>query len=113
MLFADNFANKFGVRSGQTKRRAWPGSNLFDTRWYSWIFFSKKLYEYEKKSAEDKKAWKNSQVKHAPISEHSTLWRLYFIVLMIYVLVTDFSVMSEYFLGYSQTTDQPTAWQGR
>ena len=56
------FAKQFGLKSGPTKRRAWLGSNLFDTqmaflkdfsfriRWFSW-----------KKIADDKKAWTISQ----------------------------------------------------
>ena len=52
-LSANNLCKQFGSRSGP-KSRAWSGSKLFDTRWYSWKNFFEKL-TLKKKLADDKK----------------------------------------------------------
>ena len=60
MSSADNFGKQFGPRSGPTNRRAWSGSKLFDIL----IVFLKEFFwkiNFEKKSADDKKAWKITQ----------------------------------------------------
>ena len=60
MSSADNIYKQFGPCSGQTKRGAWYGSNLFDTQMVFLKEFFKKIV-FEKKPADDKKAWKFSQ----------------------------------------------------
>ena len=60
MSSADNFCKQFGSRSGPTKCLAWFASILFDTQ----MVFQKEFFEkfdFEKKSADDKKARKISQ----------------------------------------------------
>ena len=57
---ADNLGKQFGPRSGPTNRRAWSGSKLFDIL----MVFLKEFFQknnFEKKSADDKKAWKITQ----------------------------------------------------
>ena len=56
VLSADNLCNQFETRSGSTKCRAWSGSNPFDTQMVFLKEFFQKV-DFEKKSAEDKKAW--------------------------------------------------------
>ena len=55
---ADNLCKQFGTRSGLTKCRAWSGSKLFDSLVLVFLeeFFEK--VDFEKKSADVKKAWK-------------------------------------------------------
>ena len=60
MTSADNFGKQFGPRSGPTNRRAWSGSKLFDIL----MVFLKEFFQkvnFEKKTADDKKAWKITQ----------------------------------------------------
>ena len=57
---ADNFGKQFGPRSGLMIRRAWSGSKLFDIL----MVFLKEFFwkiNFEKKSADDKKARKITQ----------------------------------------------------
>ena len=54
---ADNLSKQYGPRSGPTKFQAWSGSKLLVTLMVFLNFFSKKV-DFEKKSADDKKACK-------------------------------------------------------
>ena len=57
---ADTFCKELGTRSGPTKCWAWSGSKLFDTL----MIFLKEFFKninFEKKSADDKKARKFTQ----------------------------------------------------
>ena len=56
---ADNVCTQFGLRSGLTKRRAWSGSNLFDTKM---VF----LEEYLKNG----RFWKNQQTTKSMQNYH-------------------------------------------
>ena len=66
---ADNLCKQFGPRSGLTKRRAWSGSNLFDTQM---VF----LNEFFK----NKWFWKNQQTtkKHAKLPPRGQRVNLHF-----------------------------------
>ena len=60
---ADSLGKQIGPRSGQTKRLAWSGSNLFDTQMVFLKEFFKNV-DFDKnnnKTADDKKAWKITQ----------------------------------------------------
>ena len=54
--YTNNFYKKFGPRSGVVKRRAWPGSKLFEFWCYSWnIVFEKMILKRKKKLTKKRK----------------------------------------------------------
>ena len=60
VISADNIGKQFGPRSGPMNCQAWSGSKLFDIL----MVFLKEIFQkvnFEKKSADDKKAWKITQ----------------------------------------------------
>ena len=57
VLSAHNLCKQIGPRSGPTKGRVWSGSNRFDTHWYNWNNFLKKLIL--KKISRRQKSMKN------------------------------------------------------
>ena len=58
VLSADNLCKQFGLRSGQTKCRAWSGSKLFDI-----LMVLNKSSTKKNKIWHDNKVWKNNKIQ--------------------------------------------------
>ena len=99
MLSADNFCKQVGPRSAPTQYQDWSRSDLFDTQMVFLKEFLEKV-DFEKKSADDKNAWKITQGAKSKV--HSVVIRLNMVILTLYMLgiFSWFFVVCRYFYNY-------------